>query len=219
VPLVIVAPGELWLTDAPISGMLVKKDGPIAAARDLNGKTVAVVALGDLTYTGARAWIDQNGGNSKSIHYLELPSATVLAALTDGRIDGANVSNPMYAQIVASGQVRTIGHPSDAIAKHFLVTAFFATSAYAAKNGDSIARFQQVLRAAATYTNAHHAETAPMTAAFYGMDPAVLSGMNRSTVGLTLDARDIQPLIEAAARYGVIDAPFDAHQLIAPAVH
>jgi NitT/TauT family transport system substrate-binding protein len=219
VPLVIVAPGELWLTAAPISGMVVKKDGSVTTARDLTGKTVAVVALGDLTYTGARAWIDQNGGNSKSIHYLELPSATVLAALTDGRIDGANVSNPMYAQIVSSGQVRVIGHPSDAIAKHFLVTAFFATSGYAAKNGESIAKFQQVLRAAATYTNVHHAETAPMTAAFYGLDPAVLNGMNRSTIGLTLDPRDIQPLIDAAAKYGVIEAPFDARQLIATAVH
>ena len=219
VPLVLVAPGELWLTDAPISGMVVRKDGPIATARDLNGKTVAVVALGDLTYVGAHAWIDQNGGNSKSIHYLKLPSATVLAALNDGRIDGANVSNPMYAQIAASGQVRVIGHPADAIAKHYLVTAFFATSAYAAKNADSIARFQQVLRAAATYTNVHHAETAPMTAAFYGMDPAVLNGMNRSTIGTSLDARDVQPVIDAAAKYGVIEAPFDARQLIASAVH
>ncbi len=219
VPLAIVAPGELWLTDAPISGMVVKKDGPVTSARDLNGKTVAVVALGDLTHTGARAWIDKNGGDSKSIHYLELPSATVLAALNDGRIDGANVSNPMFAQIVASGQVRVIGHPSDAIAKHFLVTAFFATTDYAAKNAPAIAKFQQVLRAAATYTNAHHAETAPMTAAFYGMDPAVLNGMNRSTVGMTLDVRDIQPLIDTAAKYGVIAAPFDARQLIATEAH
>jgi NitT/TauT family transport system substrate-binding protein len=197
----------------------VKKDGPITTARDLDGKIVAVVALGDLTHTGSRAWIDQNGGNSKSVHYLELPSATVLAALSDGRIDAANVSNPVFAQIVASGQVRIIGRPSDAIAKHFLVTGFFATTGYIAKNPDIIAKFQQVVRTAALYTNTHHAETIAMTANFWGIDPAMLSNMTRATIGASLDPRDIQPMIDAAAKYGVIDAPFDARQLLAPATH
>ena len=108
VPLQIVASGELRLTNEPISGMIVKKDSPITSARDLVGKTVAVVALGDLTHTGVRAWLDQNGVNSKSVRYLELPSSAVLAALNDGRIDAANVSNPIFTQIVSSGQVRII---------------------------------------------------------------------------------------------------------------
>jgi NitT/TauT family transport system substrate-binding protein len=218
VPLQIVAPGEMWLTAAPISGLVVKKDSPINTARDLEGKTIAVVALGDLTHTGTRAWLDQNGGNSKSVRYLELPSATALAAIGDGRIDAANVSNPVFAQMVATGQVRVIGHPSDAIAKRFLVTAFFATNAYIAKNGDAVAKFAQVVRTAAAYTNTHHAETIAMTAAFWGIDPALLSNMTRATVGSTVDPRDIQPLIEAASKYGVIENGFDARQLLAPAI-
>lgn len=215
VPVEIVAPGEMWLTDAPISGMLVKKDSPISSARDLNGKTVAVVALGDLTHTGSRAWIDQNGGNSKSVRYLELPSSAALAALNDGRVDAANVSNPVFAQMLASGRLRLIGRPSDAIAKRFLITAFFTTAGYAAANSETVGKFVQVLRAAATYTNAHHAETAPMTAAFWGIDPAILTGMTRATVGLAVDPRDIQPLVDVAAKYGVIDKPFDARDLLA----
>jgi NitT/TauT family transport system substrate-binding protein len=215
VPLEIVAAGEMWDTSAPISGMVVRRDSPIATARDLEGKTVAVVALGDLTHTGARAWIDQNGGNSKSVHYLEIPSSAVLAALGDGRIDAANVSNPVFTQIVASGQVRVIARPAGAIAKHYLITAFFATDAYLAKNGEAVAKFVQTLRAAAAYTNAHHAETIAMTAAFWGIDPAALSSMTRATVGLTLEPREIQPVVDAAAKYGVIDKTFDARQLIA----
>ena len=218
VPLQIVASGELWLTNAPISGMVVKKDGPITSARDLTGKTVAVVALGDLTHTGARAWLDQNGGNSKSVHYLELPSSAVLAALNDGRIDAANVSNPVFTQIVASGGVRIIGRPADAIAKRYLVTGFFTTDAYLAKNADTVLKFVQVLRTAAAYTNTHHAETLAMTAAFWGIDPAALGAMNRASVGLTVEPREIQPVIDAAAKYGVIEEPFDARDLIAPLV-
>jgi NitT/TauT family transport system substrate-binding protein len=216
VPVEIVAPGEMWLTNAPISGLLVKKDSPITSARELDGKTVAVVALGDLTHTGTRAWIDQNGGNSKSVRYLELPSSAALAALNDGRVDAANVSNPVFAQMFATGQLRILGRPSDAIAKRFLITGFFATAPYVAANADTIAKFVQVLRTAAAYTNAHHAETVAMTAAFWGIDPAVLGGMTRATVGLSIDPRDIQPLVETAAKYGLIESAFDARQLLAP---
>jgi NitT/TauT family transport system substrate-binding protein len=218
VPIRIIASGELWLTAEPISGMIVKKDGPINTARDLTGKTVAVVALGDLTHTGARAWLDETGGNSKSVHYLELPSSAVLAALNDGRIDAANVSNPVFTQIVASGQVRIIGRPSDAIAKRYLVTGFFATDGYLAKNGDAVLKFVQVLRAAAAYTNTHHAETLAMTAAFWGIDPGALAAMTRASVGLTVEPREIQPVIDAAVKYGVIEEKFDARDLIAPLV-
>jgi NitT/TauT family transport system substrate-binding protein len=215
VPVEIVAPGEMWDPAAPISGMLVKKDGPIQTARDLEGKTVAVVALGDLTDTGVRAWLDQSGVNPKSVHYLEMPSSAVLAALNNGRIDGANVSNPIFTQIVASGQVRVISRPADAIAHHYLITAFFGTDAYLAKNAAAVAKFVQVLRTAAAYTNTHHAETIAMTAGFWGIDPAALASMNRATVGLTLDPRDIQPVVDASAKYGVIESSFDARQLIA----
>jgi NitT/TauT family transport system substrate-binding protein len=216
VPIEIVAPGEMWLNSAPISGLVVKKDAPIASARDLDGKTIAVVAINDLTHTGVRAWMDQNGGNAKSVHYLELPSSAVLAALADGRIDAANVSNPAFAQIVASGQVRILGRPSSAIANRYLVTAFFATDTFLTKNGDAAAKFAQVLRTAAAYTNTHHAETVAMTAAFWGIDPAVLTGMVRATVALAVEPREIQPVIDAAAKYGVIDAGFDARRLISP---
>jgi NitT/TauT family transport system substrate-binding protein len=216
VPVAIIAPGEIWLTNAPISAMVVRKDGPINSARDLNGKTVAVVALGDMTHTDARAWIDQHGGDSKSVHYLELPSAAALAALNDGRIDAANLTNPFMSQVVASGQVRIIGRPPDAIAngKTFQITAFFTTSDYLAKNPAAVAKFREVLRAAAAYTNTHHADTVAMTATFWGIDPAVLAGMSRSDVGLTLDPRDIQPVIDISAKYGVIEKSFNAREML-----
>jgi hypothetical protein len=42
--------------------------------------------------------------------------------------------------------------------------------------------------------------------------------MNRASVGLTVEPREIQPVIDAAAKYGVIEEPFDARDLIAPLV-
>jgi NitT/TauT family transport system substrate-binding protein len=213
-PLVLVAPGELWLTNAPISGLVVLKTSSITSGKDLNGKNVAVVALKDLTDTGTRAWVDQHGGDSTTLHMVELPSSSALAALTEGRVDAANISNPFFSNVVASGKVRVIGHPDDAIAKRFLITGWFATSDYVRKNRSVVERFAQVVRQAAAYTNKHHAETVEMIASFSGMDPAVIGSMTRATVADGIDPRDIQPLIDTAAKYKVIDRAFDARELI-----
>jgi NitT/TauT family transport system substrate-binding protein len=214
VPIKLIAPGELWLTEEPIGGLVVLKDSPITSAKDLNGKIMPTPSLRDIVETSSRAWIDANGGDSKTIKFVELPSAAVLAALIDGRVAGASLSNPYYGNIMASGKVRTIGRPDDAIAKRFMITAWFATEAYIEKNRDPLTRFVQTSQQAAAYTNTHHAETVPVTAPFWGIEPSVLAGMNRSFVGSVVDFRDVQPVIDAALKYGIIERSMDAQQMV-----
>jgi NitT/TauT family transport system substrate-binding protein len=214
VPLKLIAPGEIWLSDEPISWMVVRKDSPVTSAKDLNGKIMPTPSLRDIVETSSRAWIDANGGDSKTVRFVELPSAAVLAALLDGRVAAATLSNPYFGNVMASGKVRILSRPEDAIAKRFMITAWFATEAYIEKNREPLTRFVQNIQRAATYTNAHHAETVPVTAPFWGLEPAVLAGMTRSYVGAVVDVKDIQPVIDVALKYGIIDKPMDAQQMI-----
>jgi hypothetical protein len=64
------------------------------------------------------------------------------------------------------------------------------------------------------YTVAHQAETVAVVAPFWGVDPAVLANMARSTEALTLDPKDLQPMIDVALRYGVIDKPMKAESMM-----
>jgi len=54
----------------------------------------------------------------------------------------------------------------------------------------------------------------PLIAQYTKLDPAALAGMARIAFAERLDPRDIQPLIDACARYGVVDRRFDANELI-----
>ena len=84
------------------------------------------------------------------------------------------------------------------------------------KNRDAIDRFATAMHAATIYANAHHAETAPLLAAFTGIETAQVLAMKRDTCGEYLDPRDIQPAIDAAAKYKIIDKGFPAQELISP---
>lgn len=217
VPLEMVAPGLLWLTGSPTAGLMTLKSSTIATGADLNGKTLSTKALKDLGEIGIRAWIDQNGGDSQTVRFVELPSPAVVAALESNRVVAANLIDPLYSDALASGKVHAIGHTNDAIAKRFLTTAWFANVDYVRKNRAVVERFAKVLAQAAQYTNGHQAEMIPLVAPIWGIAPEALAKMNHGTIALVLDPRDIQPLIDVAAKYKAIDHRFDATEMISPA--
>ena len=215
VPVQLVVPGQVSIGEDPSSGIIVLKDSPVKSGRDLNGQTVPSPSLRDYFDVATRAWIDANGGDSKTLKYIELPVAANLAALEAGRVAAAALPNPFLANALATGKVRLIGRPSSGIGKRFLITAWCATESTIEKNRDAVAKFAQVMHQSTVYTNAHPAETVAVVSQFWGVDSAVVANMARTPAALTLEAKDIQPLIDVALRYGVIDKPIKAESMIA----
>jgi NitT/TauT family transport system substrate-binding protein len=206
----------MHVSDVHDSLMLVRKDSPIRSGADMNGKTFAAATLNDVNAISTLAWIDKTGGDSRTVHIVELPYPAMAAALDEGRVALATVLSPILDQALATGKLRAVGSSHDAIGKQFMAGAWFVTAEYAAANPDVIRRFATVMHEANAYANTHHAETVEIAAAFIGLDPAVVARSTRTHFGTTLDPRDIQPVIDVAARYNVIDKPFDARELINP---
>lgn len=215
-PFVMIAPSLLYLATNPTQELLVLKDSSIRSVSDLAGKTVACSSIRDVGWVSVRALADQHGVDSATIKFVELPMVTVAAALEQHRIDAGSILNPTLEEAMATGRFRTVGAPFDGIAKRWLVAAWCTTTDFVAKNRDVVDRFASVMRTATVYSNSHHAETAPMIAAFTGIDVAHALAMQRVDLAEYLDPRDVQPAIDAAAKYGVIDKGFAAQELISP---
>ena len=216
VPFIMIAPSLLYQTEDPAALLVVLNDSPFRSPRDLAGKTIAVSAIKDINWVGTRAYLDQNGVDSDSVKFVEVPQPAIPAALEAHRIDAATLLNPTLQVAMSTGNFRSIGKPHDGIAKHFLTAAWFTTNDYLAKHPDVVARFAAVVHTATVYANTHHAETASLIAAFAGIDPAQARIMKRVTCAEYLDPRDIQPAIDASVKYGVIDKGFSAQELINP---
>jgi ABC-type nitrate/sulfonate/bicarbonate transport system substrate-binding protein len=86
----------------------------------------------------------------------------------------------------------------------------------ATKDRDLLERFSRVIHDAAVYANAHHAQTTGPLSAFTKVDLKIIAKSTRSTAGTALDPKQVQPVIDAAAKYGAIAVPFDARELIDP---
>jgi NitT/TauT family transport system substrate-binding protein len=196
------------------SALVVANDGP-RTAKELNGKLVSVAALQDTTWLATRAWSDANGGNSETIRFIEVPGSSVLSALAQGRIDAGTMSEPYLTQNVKSGKARLLAPYLDAIAPSWYLSLYFTTIDFAQKNPQVISRFQRVLNQAAVYCNAHKSKTVSMMASVTELDPVILAQVTRADFPTDLNVKYLQPVVNAAAKYKLIDKPFDAHEMLA----
>jgi NitT/TauT family transport system substrate-binding protein len=217
--LVAVAPAGVYESTNPTAAIVVKPDGPIRTGADLNGKVVAVSALNDLFSLAVRAWVDAHGGDSSTLKLLELPMSATTGAVATGRIDAAVMIQPFLARALETEAVRSLGDPVAAIGSHHTDSVWFTSIDYARKNADTVARFMRAIREASIYVNGHRPETAHLLAEFAKVDPSDV-GRLRVLQGTRLAGDDLQPMIDVAARYGVIPQKFDAKDIIyAGALH
>lgn len=213
-PYVLVAPAGIYSGDDPTSGIIVATTSTLKTGKDCNGKIMGVGALGDLTALGAMAWVDANGGDSKTLRYVELPASAIAAAVEAGRIDAGTMPNPQFGLALMSGKVRLLANANTAIAHRFLQAAYFATTDYVAKNKGIVEAFRRVIDESGAYANAHRDQMVPVISKFTGVEPAAILSQPQQIVATSLDIRLIQPLADAAMKYNIVLPGFDPRTMI-----
>lgn len=209
---VVIAPAALYVADRPTSGLIVAKNSPIQSAKDLNGKTIAVNGLFNVTQVGPEAWIEQNGGDLASVKFIEMPFADMPGALAAGRIDAAQISEPALDAATKTG-ARMLAPAYDAIAKRFLLAGWFSTSAWADAHPDLARKFNAVMIETARWANANPALSAKILEKYTKLP--VSPTMSRVLYPERALASEAQPLIDASARYKALKNTFPASEIFA----
>jgi ABC-type nitrate/sulfonate/bicarbonate transport system substrate-binding protein len=211
VPVVVIAPANEYISGSRNAALVLAANSPVHEAKDLNGKTIAVSNLRSLSENAPRAWMDRNGGDSSTTKFVEIPFPAMPAALDAGHVDAAWVAEPFLSAATKNGRVLEYGF--DAIAKRFLIGAWFTTAPWAADHRDVVARFAAVIHETAVWANKNQAQSAAVVAKYTKLDPAVLATMTRSHYAEALAPASLQPLIDVSAKYNGF-AAFPAQDLI-----
>jgi NitT/TauT family transport system substrate-binding protein len=214
IPIAIVAPQFESGVDKPYSVLQVPADAPYKNGADLNGKTAGVSSLNDLNTLATMAWVDKTGGDWKSVKFVEIPNSALEAALQQHRIDIAMMQPPYLDASLAAGTSKTVGDGFAAIAPRFLVGGYIARIDWADQHADVVRRFARVLAEASAYVNAHYRETQPLVVELTKLPAAAMEKLRRTVSSTTLDLATVQPLIDAAAKYGLLARGFSAREIV-----
>ena len=215
-PLTVIANSAIWNKNVLFNEALVAADSTIKTGADLNGKTGATPALNDLNQLVIEAWVDKNGGDSKTMQWIEIPNSALGAALVAHRIDVCALQEPQLSAQLATGKVRALAPVYSAVSDHFVFGVYFANAAWAKEHADAVHRWVSTTFEAAAYTNAHHAQTVAMMSAVTKIPEPIIAKMARieGATHATSSPALMQPLIDAAAKYKFIAHAFPAKDLM-----
>ena len=213
IPLAFFAGGSIYDTNAPATVLCVARDGPIHTAKDLEGKTIALQGLRTLAEISTREWLRANGADPTRVSFVEMGPAVVVPTLLRGTVAAAIVSEPF---VTAGGPgIRRLGKPYDMVAKSFYISAWYTKRSWLSANSAAAGKLQQAIYATARWTNANHAESAPILFKRLKLDPEQMKNLTRARFATSLEPKLMQPVLDIATKYGLLEKPVDAATLIA----
>jgi NitT/TauT family transport system substrate-binding protein len=216
IPIRYFAGGGLYATEEPTTALVVANTATIHDAKGFEGTTIGVSTLKDTSFIATKGWLIDHGADITKITFIEMPFALMGPALERGTVAGAVISEPSLSAARAAG-ARLFAKSYDAIASKFMISGWFTTLDFAQKNPAAIKTFAQAIYATAKWANGHRADSAVILAKYAKLDLEVAQRMTRCQYAETLDPKLLQPGIDAAVRFGAMDKPIAAADIIAPA--
>jgi NitT/TauT family transport system substrate-binding protein len=212
VPVLFFAAAGLY--NPPTFALCVEANSPIKTAKDLNGATIATTALDDSNSLHVRAWVDQHGGDSSTLKFVEIPFSAMAAAVSRGTVAAAPIAEPNVSAATSSGELRVVAHTMDVYGRNFMVGGWVAHKDWLA-NVALARRFATCIYTIAHWANAHRDETMVILAKYAKLDPATIRGMARTPYAEFLTPGMFQSYLDLGYKYHYVAHRLNASDLMA----
>ena len=194
--------------------MVVGASAPMKSAKDFEGRTVAVNSLRTVSEVGLDAWLTANGADPAKVRVIEMTMPQMGPAIQHGTIDAGIENDPSLSNALKSNGVRIFLDPNLAIAQRFLGSCWFSRLAFAQQNREIVKRFGQAMMLTARWANTHRTESGEILAKYGKFDLNLVRNMARSEFAEELRLADIQPELDAAARFGALARRVQASEIV-----
>jgi NitT/TauT family transport system substrate-binding protein len=205
-PVQIISQGVLGGTgpDDAWDGVIVPKGSDIKDIAGLEGKTVAVNTLNNVSQVVVNTALKEAGADYTKVKYVEVPFPDMNAALESGRVDAAFQVEPGYSGGLAAGS-KNISNAYEEMAPNYTVATYFASKQYIAESRDVVDRFTRAMQKSLEYASAHDDEVRAIVGTYTEIPQAVLDKMNLPTWKSDLNRPTIEQTSAAAKEYGFVE--------------
>lgn len=215
-PLILLAPGALFVKNSQTSTLMVRTTSPIKTAKDLNGKVIGTNGIKNIVQIMGETWIENNGGDPKSVKFVEIPVFSMANAIVEGRIDAAILAEPFVSNALTEGKLRGISLAEKNVAPEFLTGAFATTIDWSQKHPDLAKKVVLAMNETAKWANANRPQSAMILTKISKLSPETANHMGRAVYGEKFDVALVQPIIDACAKFDAIPKTFPAAEIISP---
>jgi NitT/TauT family transport system substrate-binding protein len=189
--------------DAP-DAVMVGKDSDIRTPRDLEGKTIAVNTLNNVSHLVTNNALERSGVDHRKVEYTEVPFPEVPATLEAGRVDAAFVMEPFVSAVEQAGG-RTILTPMEQTERNHTIATWFASERFIEEQPAVVERFVRAVKRSNDYARRHPDEVRRVVPTYTKTPAKVARAINLTQWQSELDRSSIELTARLSERYGFVD--------------
>jgi NitT/TauT family transport system substrate-binding protein len=194
--------------------IVTRPDSPIRDARQLAGKKIGLINTKGFPSLLTDAALAGVGVPASAVHLVEIPYPNMPAALQNGSIDAAFMTEPYLSQSRQTFGARTVIDTMSGPTADLPVGGYASSPRFMTNNPKTLAAFDRAI-AKAQAAAADRALIGQMLPAYvHGLSPAVAQSITLGTFPASLDPGQLQRVADLMTRFGAIPSHFDVQQLL-----
>jgi NitT/TauT family transport system substrate-binding protein len=203
-------------TTAPSDGLVVKASSPIKSFADVEGKTIALPALGGTLQFISEYSAKAAGADPAKIKFVALPLPSLNAAVASGKVDGAYLFATFLDAAKAAG-MRTIGMGTNAL-PGLPQALLFGSSKFLSTNPAVAKKFEGAVAKAIDYANNNGPAVRAVDTKYTKLPPAYIAGRTIQKFSADINTAVIKTVADGMLEFKLITKPVNTDSLYSAAV-
>ena len=194
--------------------ILVKNEGPIQTPKDLEGKTIAIVAFRSIDEPFVKEWLQKEGVNVSKVTLVEVPFPQMETVLLSDRIAAAAAIEPFVTVARRNGKTKVLAQNFVKVRPTTEIGSYNAREQALQTNGAALAKFQRAIARATEYANQYPNEVRTIVARHAKIDPAIANEMALPLYSARLTPEGVSAVADLMQKWKILEQPFDVRQII-----
>jgi NitT/TauT family transport system substrate-binding protein len=195
-----IAAGAAELRGASTRVLFVRPDAGIRAARELEGRVIAVRTLQGADHLAVQSWLQAQGADLLRVAFVELPLPQHPWALVEERVDAILAHEP-YTAMAASAGAQRLADPYAVLSPSLPVAYYVAHGGWLGRQAETARRFARALHRANTALDADPVEARAAAGRYLGLTPELASRVSVPRLGTRLDPAGLQWWLDTEQRF------------------
>lgn len=205
--------GNSTAGDPDFGAVIVPADSPIKSPADLAGKTVSVNNLQNIGDTTIRQVVENDGGDSSTIKFVEVAFPDAEAAVENKQVNAAWILAPFLGSAVAHGD-RVITYNFSAFDPKLDIAGYFTTGDTIKNKPDLVKKFTTAMNKSLQYAQAHPDEVRQIVTTYTKMSADVLKDMILPQFRVDFNRDAVKKLGSAAVKFGTLKSAPDLDAML-----
>jgi NitT/TauT family transport system substrate-binding protein len=215
-PVQVISQG-IQATDEPdndTAAIAVPADSDIQEPADLEGKTIAINTLRNISELTVKAALDGEGVDTSTLNFVEVPLPDMVGQLEAGQVDAAGLVEPFITTGKGAGH-RMIIYDRVATEPEMTVATYFTSTQFLESDPDVVEGFVRAMNRSLEYATENADQARQAIAEYTEIPPDVLEQVVLPLWQTDLNQDSIELIAELMVTHGIAEEQADVDALIA----